>query len=112
MTLETITSKHRNFQQVSIHVPPDLAFIAARNRATVEGQVEEANPAMRWSDLDRLLVKLWELRATRTRVVYSQSEPSDGARGAKDWVVYLLPELTKRGFGDLVEAPYVYEYDD
>ena len=111
MTLETIMPRHRDLQQVSIQIDQDFACIAARNRAAVEEQIERANPGMRWSDLDRFLIKLWESRAIRTTVIYSQPEIIGGEREMKDWVMYLLPELTKREIVDLVEEPFEYEYD-
>ena len=102
MTLNTITSNHRDLQQVSIRLAPDLACITPEYYAIVEQRIENAIPGARWLDLDRLLVNLWESRATRIKVMYHQPELTR-AKAMKDWAMHLLPELTKRGIVDLVE---------
>ena len=104
-TLETLGSKHRGLQQISIRVPSDLVYVAAEYCATVEQRIERANPGTRWSDLDRVLVRLWESHVTHMAVVYRQPGRRRGAREMKDWAAYLLPELTKRGIIGLVEEP-------
>ena len=55
------------------------------------------NSGMRWSNLDSLLVQLWESRSIRSKVVCSQAKD-----GAEDWLGCLFPEMTKRGFIGLV----------
>ena len=74
------------------------------DRETVEEQIEEVNPGAQWSDLDRVLVKLWELQATHIQVVCPRAEERNLARKMKDWAVYLLPELTRRGIADLIQS--------
>lgn len=104
-TLETITSKHQDLRQVSIKIPSDLAYLTAQNCAKIQRRIEEANPGMRWSDLDRLLIKLRESHAIRTTVVYPKPEIGEGAKDLMGRAAYLLPELTKKGMVDLVEKP-------
>ena len=104
-TLETLGSKQRGLRQISIRVPSDLVYVAAEDCAVVEQRIEKANPGTRWSDLDRVLVRLWESHVTHVTVVYPQPGRRRGAREMKDWAVYLLPEVTKRGIIDLVEEP-------
>ena len=58
---------------------------------------------MRWSDLDDLLVKLWESYPIRVRIVYPLFRTVDNVRRVKGWIPYLFPELKKRGVIDLVE---------
>lgn len=55
-----------------------------------------ANPGMRWPDLDRLLVQIWESHSIRTRVVQSGTV----TEGAEDWVEHLMPESVKRRIVD------------
>jgi hypothetical protein len=94
MALETITSQHRDLQQISIHVPYILSYALHGGGTTTE-----------WIDgtqrleLDHLLVQFWDLRSIRPKVMYSKNQK----RGIRDLVVYLLPEITKRGIIDLVE---------
>ena len=54
-----------------------------------------------WQDLDRLLVQFWTTHSIRPRVVYV---PTNGEEDMGDRVLGLLPELTKRGLVDLVQA--------
>ena len=106
MTLETIASKHRDFQQVTIHIPSFVSYVSAEYLTMVEEEwIENASPGVRWSDLDRVLIKLWESHMTRVKVIYPQPGISYGGREMRDWAVYLLPESTKRGITDLVQEP-------
>lgn len=61
----------------------------------------ETNPGVGWSDLDRLLVQLWESRSIRTKLESTESQ--SGVGGMMDSVVRLLLELTKSGIIDPVE---------
>ena len=89
-TLETITSKHRDFRKIYI----DVDHVR---------ELDKANPEVAWSDLDRLLVKFWESRSIRTRL--GLTEPPKRAGGMRGLAMFLLPELTKRGMIDFVEEP-------
>ena len=97
MTLETITFQHRDFQQISIHVPRIVSYAMHEDGLTME-LIEEANPGTRWSDLDHLLLEFWKSRSIRLKVVDPRTK--DEKRGTKDWASYLLPEITKRGIID------------
>ena len=101
MALKTITSSHRNLQQISIRLPSHFGHTIP---ATIEQRIEAARPGMRWPDLDRHLIEFWESRSIRIRILCPHSRPTHGKRGVKDWVPYLLPELTKKGVIDLVET--------
>ena len=57
----------------------------------------------RWLDIDRLLVDIWGSRVTRIKAVCHQPEITKRAKTMKEWIMYLLLELTKRGIIDLVE---------
>lgn len=59
---------------------------------------------MRWLDLDCLLVQFWESHPIQVKVVCPLPLNSDGW-SVLDWVMFLLPELMKRGIIDLVEVP-------
>ena len=101
MTLETITSRQRDLQRISIHIPHILSYAIQEDGVTIE-QTEVANPGTRWLDLDRLLVQFWESRSIRPKVVYPRT--MDGKKGLRDWAGYLLPEITKGGIIDVVEG--------
>ena len=82
-TLQTIKPEHRDLRKVTIHLPHP------RSSEEMVGEVETAKPGMRWSDLDRLLVRLDKSRSTSSEVTF------DGAQ-EEDWARYLLPETMKR----------------
>ena len=85
--LKTITSEHRDFQEISIQVPyPTLPY----REAIIGGG---AAPGAGWSDLDHLLIQFWESGSVSLEVVY----PRWGEMSAdKDWVADVLPEASKR----------------
>ena len=93
IALETITSKHRDFHEISLHLPCNLGNLT----------VEELNNRMKWPDLDRLLVELSESHAIRTTFVCRKLRTAVGTRGVKDWASFLLPEMMKRAAVDLFE---------
>jgi hypothetical protein len=92
MMLETITSKHRDLRQISIHIPHPLDYTS--DLGLIE-RVEAAKPGMRWSDLDRLLVHLWESHSIHSKVVCPRSR--NKSMRVDDWARYLLPEIVERG---------------
>ena len=91
MALKTITSEHRDPQQVSIHFPPDFTSIDLEIRFG-----EAPASAREWWDLDRFLVQLWESRSIRPKIT-SNSVLLREAQAVRCCVEYLLPEVTKRG---------------
>ena len=54
-----------------------------------------------WKDLDRLLARFWTSHSIRPQVVYVVGKEGKDFRGTAP---SLLPELTRRGLVDLVEA--------
>lgn len=48
-----------------------------------------------WSDLDLLLVRVWESHSVRLRVAWDEAEQQE--QGVKEGIGRLLPEVTKRG---------------
>lgn len=106
MTLRTITSNHRNIQQISVdtsYILYDLILtrVDPANFKHTIGATAHAE----WSELDRLLCKLWESRLVRSRVMYNV--PSSVETGkARICMESLFPEGTKRGVVDLVQREY------
>ena len=98
MTLRTVTAEHRSLRQISVYVPCIRGYWYDRS---VISSLYKANPPLRWSDLDRVLVEFWELRSIPSKVVCSRTKR--GSRGAKDWAEFLVPELMKRGIFDPVD---------
>ena len=78
---------------ISIRVPYDLAtFNFKRTHLVVYGE---------WLELDRLLVQFLESRSICSKVVCTAL--MGGEQDMRDFVEYMLPELTRRGMSDLVE---------
>ena len=98
MALETITSKHRDFKQISIYIPHNL--VVAGDPASVIQTVREEIYG-EWADLDRLLVRFLELRAVRTKIVYVVEK--GGKEEARGYIGGLLPEITARGIFEVVD---------
>jgi hypothetical protein len=92
--LQTITPKHRDLRQISIHIPYRLTIAYDGGSATqsIGDPVYE-----QWLGLDRLLVQLWESHSIRPRIVPMMKEDLRDCAGC------LLPEITKRGIIDLVK---------
>jgi len=88
VALQTVESQ--NLQ--SITICPD------RNVPEMVGEATRRE----WRDLDRLLVRFWASHSIRPQVMYVA-----GRRGQDlgSNAPSLLPELTRRGLIDLVEAP-------
>ena len=53
-----------------------------------------------WSDLDRLLIQLWESRLIRPEVIHTTMR--GGPQETKDFIGCLLPEMMKREMITLV----------
>jgi hypothetical protein len=88
--LQTITTEHRDIQQISIRIPFFLTLVHVPMRT-----IEERAPGQ-WPGLDQFLVQLWESRSIRPRVVYT------ARRDMRDLAGRLLPEISKRGIIDLI----------
>jgi hypothetical protein len=101
MALHTITSKHRDLQQIVIMVPYHISIVGADSNAGKA--IGEANFGQ-WLDLDRLLVQLWESRSVRPKII-CVAHVKEG-RYVKDCVGRLLPEITGGGIIDLAEHLY------
>ena len=99
MALQTITSEHKDFQQISIRFPNDIALDSpgANIREEIGEIVYE-----QWLDLDRILIRFWESHSIRSKITYPYGL-GDGPKEVMDCVSCLLPEIMKRGIADLVE---------
>jgi hypothetical protein len=99
MALQTITPRHRDLRQISIHIHHHLtlAKIIASIMQPIAGVGSD-----QWWDLDCLLVQFWESRSIRPKLM-SMTEG-----GAEDQIAYLLPKLTKRGVIDICDTEHEY----
>jgi len=97
-TLRTIAPEHRDFRQITIYLPYDAALSGAG--ANVRQSVGEYVFGQ-WSELDHLLVQLWESRSIRPRTLYLA--PGGTGKDIIECVGCLLPEVTRRGIIDLAE---------
>jgi hypothetical protein len=86
MSLRTITPKHRDLRQITIHVFSCIDASAMQNFGE-------------WMGLDYILVKFWESRSLHLEVAGTTGQDM------RYWVGCLLPETTKRGIVNLVERP-------
>ena len=93
LTLQTVTSEHRDLRQISIHAPYGPKT-RARPGVTVRQVVGEQIYRL-WLDLDHLLVQLWESRSIRSDAVSTSHHE-------RRYIECLLPEITKRGVAGLV----------
>jgi len=93
MALQTITSNHRDLQQILIYVPFHPASIGSQETDR------------QWMDLDHHLIQLWESHAIRTKVIYSVAREEKVVCG---YIRGLLPEMTKRGIIELVDSVGLY----
>jgi len=91
LALQTITSEHRDFQQISIKFPHQLHPIATRD--SVKQRVGEVAFGQ-WMDLDWLLIQFWESREIRPKIMYPVAM---GKGVARAYAGALLPEVTERG---------------
>ena len=101
MALQTITSKHRDLRQISIHVPHDLTH---PNVDMVAGRFITEEICREWSCLDRLLVQFWESRSIRPRIVYPTPMEEKQRVCMRDSIGCLMQEITGREIIDLVEC--------
>ncbi|KAF9789357.1 hypothetical protein BJ322DRAFT_1105220 [Thelephora terrestris] len=103
MALETITVKHRDLQQISIHVPFLWDLAALKDHASAQKRIHFFNPGAKWSFVDGLLASLWESRSVHLKIVYPRPETLDEGREMQDLAGFLFPETTRRGIADFVE---------
>jgi hypothetical protein len=91
--LQTITPKHQDLQQITIHLPYCLALpVLLTNLRQTIGEVYSE----KWLDLNQLLVQFWEACSIRPKIIFPTDE------GMED-IGYLLPEITKRRVIDIFE---------
>ena len=104
--LRTITSNHRDLQQISISTKYIIPNLELRDIVTPSDwrlSLQHAN--MMWLELDRLLTQLWESHSIRLKVAYYSPTWLDGER-ARSCMGNLVPELMMRGAVDLVEKEF------
>jgi len=88
LVLQVIANKRRDLRQISVDLPLSLHYLRDNEdhiQTIGEGVLEQ------WSDLDRVLVHLWESFSIRINVMGRL----EGSKG--DYLVHALPEMTKRG---------------
>ena len=96
--LQTITSEHRDLQQITFHAPYNFCCIDAN--ADVR-QAVGGTTYRQWLDLDRLLAQLLESHSIRMKIC--SATPEIGKKRMSECMVCLLPEATERGIIDLFE---------
>ena len=89
-SLKTITSRHKDLRDVSIH--PDFVIKPIDNRVNLKQTVGEDN-FQHWRDLDRTLNQLSELHGVRVKVVY-YSHSNGKETEVHECVKELLPMVT------------------
>ena len=93
MALQTITSKHRDLQQITIHAPyhrcPSTPESKTPRKAAGEDRYRQ------WMDLDSLLVQLLESRAIRTKVMHDAGN-SERKSEMCEYMGSLLPKTAER----------------
>ena len=93
--LQTITPEHRNLRQISIYVPYHLTLLDVGTDIKQDlGEVIFSG----WSDLDRLLIRLWESHSIRLRVSCALGGGRQNTLQNTEYCIgCLLPEITERG---------------
>jgi hypothetical protein len=96
MALGTITPEHRELKQISIYNRFRQAIVDhTADVRQLGGEVTYGE----WTDLDRILVRLWESHSVRTRVYSVGVEDGEVC----EFIRGLLPETAERGAVELVE---------
>ena len=89
MTLQTVNSKDLRRITIQPHDPiPE----------TIEQEAYEE-----WQDLDRVLVQFWTSHSIRPQIVYMPGR--EEGKSLREDAPILLPEMTRRGLVDFIEAP-------
>ena len=101
LSLDTITTAHRDLQRISIYIPFIVGFAAIQDRSPTQVQID--GPTVEWLALDRILAGLWESHSIRARVVYPRLLRVNWGGEMRVWAEFLLPEMTRSGIIDLVE---------
>jgi hypothetical protein len=104
--LGTITSEHRNLQQISILISWPRDYTIKEDRITIKC-IEDL--AGRWWDLDRFMIQFLDSRPVHLKVMYPEVRnfrTEVQVKGMRDWAVHLLPETTKRRDVDIIEYSY------
>ena len=96
MALQTITSEHKDLQQISICLSYDITLDGPD--VNIREKIGET-VYKQWLDLDRLLIRFWESHSIRPEISY----PYGSRDGPKEVLDCLLPEIMKREIADLVE---------
>jgi hypothetical protein len=102
-TLRTVTNDHRNLRQISLDLP--YAFLSPEFEGADPARVRQAvgeTVHTGWSELDRLLIQLWESHSIRPKALYSVPSWVDRRR-ARICMESLLPETAAGGIVDLIE---------
>ena len=99
LSLDTITTAHRDLQRISIYIPFIVGFAAIQDRSPTHVQVD--SPTVEWLSLDRVLVGLWESHAIRAKIVYPRLPRVNWGGEMRIWAEFLLPEMTRSGVIDL-----------
>jgi len=86
LALQVVTCKHQDLRRISVDVPYHLACI----RQAIGEEIFE-----QWSDLDRILVRLWESLSIRPNVRWTKGRWEGDRVG--DCIGRLLPEMARRG---------------
>jgi len=94
MVLQTITPKHQDLQQITIHTPYHRcpSTRESENLREATGQ----NRSRQWMDLDNLLLQLSESHSIRTEVTRG-SENSERKLEMCDHIRALLPKVVESG---------------
>ena len=100
VALQTITPKHRDLRQISVTMSraPTSVLAATGDIRPIIGETK----SRQWSELDRILVQLWESHLIRLKVTCAAPKEKKEQDQMRGWMVYLFPETTKRGIIDLV----------
>lgn len=101
--LQTITNDHRALQRITLFIPPllyrripsDPASSGDAIGATMFDEWSE-----KWSELDRLLVRLWWSHSARLGIGYCEPSQMSTARA---WAGIIFPDMTARGVVDPIE---------
>ena len=67
------------------------------------GRIIREETCRQWSGPDRLMVKFWELRSIRPRIVYATPKEVTQSACVRDRIGHFLPEITGRRIVDFVE---------
>lgn len=87
---QTTIPEHRELRKISIAIPRHVSVDTIKRSVHCGG----------WMDLDRLLVRFWESRSTRPKVVCMVSEGQE--RDIRGFTRHFFPKLAERGMIDIL----------